>query len=360
MRRVRRVVLHVGTERTGSTSVQKALFAHRELLLSQGILVPLSILRSYELDAGVANHIPFVAALTDEEMFPQDLMPAELMPPDTTEAQWRAALVAGLRREVEMAPSNVDTVIISAEHIHSRLDTASAVIRMRELLASFADSTTVVAFLRPQIDMAVSLYNLVIRRGGVERRIVPAFDDEGGWDRVLGVRQSYFDLDAMLKRLEAAFGRDAILVHRYGGEVDFDSRKLVFAAGGAEFPEATTMQPARENASVSRTAQEALFFINRNREMFEDAHREFLVTIIDNVLLAKFPGPGVRPARSSAINFMNTFAAGNERIRQTYFPHDRELFPIDYTRFPERDDELRDMPESALVLLALLNEAMRR
>ena len=78
MKPFRRAIIHVGTERTGSTAVQKAVYADRRVLAEAGVFVPMvSLLRSYERDARVAKHVMFALALADPERFPLDLVPIE-------------------------------------------------------------------------------------------------------------------------------------------------------------------------------------------------------------------------------------------------------------------------------------------
>jgi hypothetical protein len=186
------------------------MLSHRQSLFDAGVFVPLSLLRSYETDAGVANHVLLVLALSDPERFPSDLVPLDIAALGLEPGAIQRHIVDNMMSELAANASRAHTVLISAEHIHSRLDSPGEVSRIREVLEPLVDEFQIVVLLRSQIEMAVSLANLAIRKGSRECRLIPTFDDEGGYDRAMGVRRSYFELDEMLGRFEAVFGKAAI------------------------------------------------------------------------------------------------------------------------------------------------------
>jgi len=359
MKPFRRAVIHVGTERTGSTSVQKAIFTDRSALREAGVLVPLSLLRSYERDAGIANHVMFVLALADPTRFPRDLVPIGIEAWGERPADIQHRILDAMRAELGRRNLGAHTVLISAEHIHSRLDTPDQVARIREVLEPWADEFLIVAVLRPQIEMAVSLANLVVRRSDRELRLIPLFDDANGYDRVLGVRPSYFELDEMLERFEAVFGREAVRVVRYESGGAFDSRVGVFAAVGARGPSLQTHD--RANASLSGGALQVMRCLHRHIDLVSNPDwRHGFIDDMDQLLVRAYRGPGLRPARDAARAFMEQFAAANERIRQRYFPERSTLFDVAFDRYPDHADELGDVPDWARAMVHLLVETWLR
>ncbi|MBY0331649.1 MAG: hypothetical protein K2X49_13380 [Acetobacteraceae bacterium] len=52
----------------------------------------------------------------------------------------------------------------------------------------------------------------------------------------------------------------------------------------------------------------------------------------------RYWGRGRMPARAEAEGFLARFAAGNERIRATWFPERATLFGMDFPRYPEAED----------------------
>ena len=357
MKRFRRAIIHVGTERTGSTAVQKAVYAQRRALAEAGVFVPMSLLRSYEREARVAKHVMFALALADPEHFPVDLVPLELQQQQPLHLQ--RDILQAMRTEFARLDSRSHTLLISAEHIHSRLDTVEAVSRIKEVLEPWVDDFLIVVVLRPQIEMAVSLANLVVRRSGSEPRLIPLFDDAGGYDRVMGVRPSYFELDEMLQRFEAVFGAAAIRPSRYDAGVAFDSRALVFDAVGVRV--AHLPNDERINASLSRDALQAMRCVHQHIDLIHNADwRPGFIDDVDRILVREYPGPGLRPARDEAVAFMERFAAGNERVRRRYFAEHVSLFDVDFDRFPNTAEALEAVPDWARAMVTVLVKTWER
>jgi hypothetical protein len=357
MKPFRRAVIHVGTERTGSTSVQRALYAERQALANAGVFVPLSLVRSYERDAGVAKHVLFALALADTEHFPLDLVPLES--PRQSPRDLQRDILDAMGTEFAHPDSRAHTLLISSEHIHSRLDTHGAVSRIREVLEPWVDDFVIVVVLRPQIDMAVSLANLVVRRSGLDPRLIPLFDDTGGYDRVMGVRPGYFELDDMLQRFESVFGAGAVRAARYDARGAFDSRRVLFDAIGLPAPAFPADE--RANASLSRDALQVMRCVHQHIDLVQNPDwRPGFIDDVDRILVREYPGPGLRPARAAAMAFMERFAAGNERIRRRHFPRQASLFEVDLERYPNESETLDDIPAWTRAMLKVLVKTWER
>lgn len=128
-----RLVLHIGGHRTGSTSIQAALYASREKLLAQGILYPstgLSDVAHHSLARGIrgSDSPRLFNSMLDE-----------------------------LRREV--AASKCSTVIISSEEMVHPYELSSE--RITTLFSVF-ESVRVVCFLRHQAPLLESGYKFEV------------------------------------------------------------------------------------------------------------------------------------------------------------------------------------------------------
>ncbi len=78
--RSRRCVLHIGLEKTGTTTIQNRLASNRERLLERGILYPRS--------AGRSNHLHLVSACLDFGVW-DNIKANQLAVLGLTEAEWR-------------------------------------------------------------------------------------------------------------------------------------------------------------------------------------------------------------------------------------------------------------------------------
>jgi hypothetical protein len=180
----RRVVLHVGMAKAGSTAVQNYLDAHRDRLLARGILFPRSHLRrSNPLDpARTPGHLDLVK--------------------DLAAGGGGAALLA----ECRAAPAPLHKLVLSVENLFNLVSEA----RIRALAEFLAGcEVTLVAVLRPQQDwIAARYYEAVITGQSNEARHIDAYTRDL-------LRGGVLDYDARLAALEAHFAPRETVVLDY-------------------------------------------------------------------------------------------------------------------------------------------------
>lgn len=347
----RRAILHIGTGKTGSTTIQAVLAANREALIGQGFAYPVA--------PGQRNHIRLSVHVAD---------------PVTAERMLRAGGDAGavdvvLRRlEAELAaelralPDRVHSVIFSNEHLSTKVDSPAAAERLRALLAPHFDAWRIVVYLRRQDDYAVSLYSTLLRSGSGEDDILAplwAPDQRArlDWAAMLDLWGGVFGREALCPRI---FSRDAFV----GGDLLTDFRAV---CGLDPLPVAAE---AVRNPSNLPAAQELLRRLNLAARggaragggeatapdgLGEDVPQARKApTVVRHVLDSSFAGPGRRPSRAQALAFMAPFAAANERLRAEFFPDRPSLFGTDFSHYPTAPDPLPDDRAVLDVALAVL------
>lgn len=151
------LLLHIGGEKTGSTSIQASLRSSRERLAADGILVPRAL--------GEGNQVPAYIYASDGEV---DELKGQLgvTSPDQL-AAFRARVRRELRAEVAAAPA-LRTVVVSNEHLSSRLRRPAELARLHALFAEALGPFTcrIVYFARPQWELVPSLYSTYVKTGG--------------------------------------------------------------------------------------------------------------------------------------------------------------------------------------------------
>lgn len=178
-----KLILHTGLHKTGTTSVQKMLHQNRAGLARQGFLYPQTGLAD-----GVANwgHHPLAYALRS---------------PQTGREIWTA-----LRAEVEAA--QLPNVIVSSEELSLLPFPTFPALQPYRLIAELFKGYQIIVlcYLRPQEDMAASLYNHHVKSVGETRDILAFLAD-------VAPRLDYMQY---LHVASAALGDAALHVRRYG------------------------------------------------------------------------------------------------------------------------------------------------
>jgi len=228
----RRLFVHIGMEKTGTSTLQRFLEANSAGLAAQGFCYLDDPKASY---FGRSSHGPVAAALVQQPDFVA-----------LRNLRVLARVLADLRGDLDAEPLDV---IISAEHFSSRLTQAW---QIEKLKAAFGDRlVTIVCYVRRQDAMALSAYSTAVKAG--ERR---RFDTND-----INPSNPYFDYSSTLSRWAEVFGDDAILVRKYqrdslvGGDIceDFMSLLGQFSlAGWARVPDVNKSMDSLQSAALRR------------------------------------------------------------------------------------------------------------
>jgi hypothetical protein len=192
------------------------------------------------------------------------------------------------------------------------------------LLAEVTDSVQVVLYMRPQHELALSLYSTMLRKGVPVSSVFP--QDPVG-------RDSY-DYEGSLNRWSQAFGAPHVVPRIFSptelmnGDVCADFMHLIGADGSK-----LTSVP-RRNESLSLEAQLFLAHINPRLPSFRAKNVNPARSDLARTVAEAFPGKGYQPARADAEQFFALFAATNERIRARWFPDRKALFEVSFDHFP--------------------------
>lgn len=243
---MRRIVLHAGLPKTGTTSIQTAFHAQRRALLDEARLLYPS------LDANLTNAL---CTLFHDD--PRKQITNKLAGLTTLEAiaplqrKYREAL----EREIES--TEWDTLLLSAEGVSNL--SPYALHRLREWGSRFATHWSVLLCVRHPVDYVRSLMQQLLKSGSTLAWLYDHLPLPG--------------FRAKITNLITAFGRDNVAVF------DFDSARE--GAGGivgafavrlrlsASIRDRLLAQEAGENPSLSREAVLLLDSVNRRRPMFD-------------------------------------------------------------------------------------------
>lgn len=317
---MRRAIFHIGTEKTGSTSIQRTLLRNSARMQQLGIAIP-------SFGKGL-RHSKFVAYAAEDEK--QSNLRKKLGVLDGASLEdFRDAFRNEFEAEVRRSPASTELWVFSTELAHSALTSSHEIRRLRELLALHFQETTIIVYLRRQDELAISTYSERIRQGAIERDVLPPVEPGN----------SYFNYEALLDRWRGIFGADRIAPCLYSKKelLDGDVVCDFLSRCGIEDPAALDI-PKRQNVSLAGHAQEFLRQINERIPRPEDDVFNRARGDLVRVLTANFQGQGGLPTRQAAVDFLAKFEASNERVREQWFPQRSKLFSDDMSMYPVLED----------------------
>ena len=185
--------LHIGTEKTGTTSIQNFLSKNRSRLSRQGIIYPRS--------PGNQNHTALAAYALKKGK------PAIGQLPGLSDAVGFPGFRKELRSELdkELLRTDASIIVFSNEHLSSRLLSEPEIERLYDLCAKYAVRTKVIVYLRNQVDYLVSSFGTAIKSGSTKNFPFP-----------LSAQQiRTMDYMALLEPWRKIFGRDNLIVRRF-------------------------------------------------------------------------------------------------------------------------------------------------
>ena len=154
------LVLHIGTEKTGSTTIQNFLKANRNKLMQQGIYISEDLMIPSGNQRWLAA-LAYNSARIDELISDQGYRSKAERDQDMVDRYER------FKQEIEASASNCNRWIISSEHLQSRLTTDEEISRLHQLLRGLFKEITIVLYIRNPVDTAISLLSMFCVYGDV-------------------------------------------------------------------------------------------------------------------------------------------------------------------------------------------------
>jgi len=240
--------LHIGMQKTGSTSIQDACRVNRAPLAAAGLLYPRTPgdknhikLTLFAWDGGKTNRLPLAAGVGDPEKY----------------RRFKSEFVDNLGAEI--GREKCSSVILSNEHLSSRLKDPVQLERLAVALRSIARKITVVVYLRPQHELAISSYSTKVKGGSVRPMRFPRHD-----------QAFYFNYEWMLSLWADAFGERNLVVRIFDRSelIGDDIVKDFFDTIGHAIPTGFVFSDAR-NPSLDTKTLEFLRAFNEHLPAFQ-------------------------------------------------------------------------------------------
>ena len=192
------LLLHIGHEKTGTTSIQNFLVENSPVLRQKSICVP--------SEFGVGSMVQITA------MFCNDIVDhLDLHGVSDSEAREKQVLLKENFGNFLSAQSDKEKIILSSEHLASRLTTFNEISEFKKYLDRYFQKITVLFYVRNQADLARSAYST---------QLVGGSPGEIYFEPIDSIKDSaYFNYKILLKPWIDVFSVESIRIVSYDAEV---------------------------------------------------------------------------------------------------------------------------------------------
>ncbi|MFM7267148.1 MAG: hypothetical protein ACKOZT_00990 [Cyanobium sp.] len=310
---MRRLILHIGTEKTGTSSIQRFLSRNRRQLLQQSIGVPLCLADA----AGNHSWLPLLAyAATRHDDLTEQWLDPRLDRDDQIAAQRQA-----LRQEV--LNSTAESWIVSSEHLQSRLTSGEEILRLRALLEELFEAITLLLYLRQPLATAVSLWSTAVQCGHPFRDLPPPSTPY--WHNLCDHR-------ATIERWRAGFPGHHLQVRLFQrGDLLQGDVVADFCAAAGIRPGPQWTHPRQANTTLSHRGIKLCAALNSRLGPPPGGRPSLPLRLIAKLTAGL---PRYRPGRREALAYAEAFGPSDDWVREHYFPERPQLWASPPTPHP--------------------------
>jgi hypothetical protein len=292
-----RVFLHVGLEKTGTTTLQVTMALNRRLLERYGYFFPTT------LEGSPSNHIGLALCAANPEAATDLRQYAGL----TSGAAYAAFLQRYPRQIAEaLTQSGCHSAILSNEHCSSRLFTIAEIAKLRDIITPLARECRAIIYLRRQDELVASHYSNSVKAGATHEFYYPNGIQWLDYLRVLDMWAQVFGKENLTIRIfEPEQLRDGDLV------ADFFS-----TIGFAHYSQ--LVRPENQNRSLDIHTVEFLRRLNAHLPTCSDIGISRDRGSINEALAAITTRERLRPSAEAATTFLDQFAVSNAEVARRF------------------------------------------
>lgn len=351
-------IIHIGTEKTGSKTIQDFIYRNAKLLGQHGVG---TLGLSEEHDDRSLVTYAMRDRLVDEHVSALSIEDA------ASRKTWRKAFAKQCAASVAEISEDIQAILISSEHFHSRLVSVEEIRRLYKLLSPICDEFRIIVYLRRQDELARSLASTYFKTG------LP-----GGMQELrdhlerLTKADHYFNYLKLLTMWAKVFGKKALVPRRYGKQYFYDGDLL------KDFIEGTGILPGdaeykRQNSHNVSLSPVALMTLDRFKkhfpetaapvteteaasevQTFQQLHPRFVAA-----LEKAMPGYPAVFSQGEAERFYDRFRKDNHKLARQWFGTE-QLFNEEFSAYPTTAPKVQFDPVLIDTLLAFFRRELKR
>jgi len=306
-----RCVLHIGTEKTATTTIQNWLYENEENLSSGGV----ALTRTADVNNNYKLASYFSGAL-DDLVFMHGIRTADER--DRFYENFEAELSAELRAKSQ----NHHTILFTSEHLQSRMVEASHIQKLKTFLDQFFDEYTIACYFREQSEMRKSIYSTQLRidySGKIE-----------SFSRKIETDDHYYNFLSMFEKWESVFGLKSLKPRIFERDKlkNGDIRHDFIATACPEFDaQKLTYEARHANEALSNDTAELFSAINSVRPHYVGRFEDPLPKTLKNIVLKSDIFDHQKPISDpDQKQFYDQFNESNIAFFERYFDQKTNLF----------------------------------
>lgn len=348
-KRFKLCILHIGTEKTGTTTIQNFLSVNHKNLAKEGYL--------YTVSGGLNGSQFGYAVCAIAQPWQSDLGVYLQIHNQSDREQYHKKLLNSMCNEFAIN-SNCHTLLISSEHFHSRLMTVDEIANLKELFFPYTEEFRIVIYLRRQDRVAVSLYSTMLKGGWNPPTLFP--------NSINGNLEYFYDYEAIYNNWKQVFGNEAICVRLFERAKFVNSDLIDDFCSICEISKEGKSTPPNANESLNQSGVDFLREVNRQLPYQVDRKINHVHEQISSIVANLCKGKHLLATQSEAKQFYAQYRPGNEKLKACLFPDQNpSLFDEDFSEYPESVEQTAPSYESAVqiaiqIATNLLNSTVNR
>lgn len=307
-----KAIIHIGTQKTGTTTIQSFLAQNRASLSTQGLrFEPFTPRNIAQMELGLAGIVRSGGVLE----VPNKLY-AMGVRGKASQGAYVDRLETKLREGVQMWPEH--TYIASSEQIHAWLASRKRIEAMHQFLTDIFTEVRYVVYYRPQEDFMLSTYSENIRRG-----------EFGTLDDHINTLINRMNFNRRAQIWASVVGRENLTVRLFDRKAMLNGDLLDDFCSATGIDRSPLETPESQNLSLS--AEEIDLRIELGRRIparLKTGHPNPLFHALMAMKRRKLPKPGTRVQLSDQqrTRIRTANALSNEQMRAAFFPDRDTLF----------------------------------
>jgi len=347
LKKLRRLILHIGTEKTGTSSIQSFLEVNRYKLSKKGIEIPLCTrwITLNNLISGNQRWVPFFAYSKNHE----DDFTLNTFKKDKDKRE-KEFLLKLKKFKNEIRNSKGNTFIISSEHFSSQLRKAENLYNLKKILSPLFDEIKILIYVRDPINHAISFFSTRVKSG---QNVLKEYK-ELGYIKTFKpeIFSKYCNAKNIIKRWESVFSKEKMIVRIFHPKNFFENDLYRDFCNSCQIDFSNDFQiPITRNESLNILQLKYLIYCNSKIKRIKNFKLNPKWKKIREKISKIKSEDSFLPSQNEVNNFQSYFKEDIEWIIDNYFQGKNQIWNTYNRGFRKGDEFLFELSIKEKIIL---------